>query len=88
VLALRPQDPLPEWVTHVAFVEGQRIDTMAKVYYTPTSTPNLRRESVTKAPRPSRRIDTKEELLSLKDVWVQYGDRKVCLICRLFISNL
>ena len=80
MLALRPQDPLPEWVTHVAFVEGQKLDTMKRDYYTPHQLPNLQRESIVKAPRPPPRMDTKEELLSLKDVRVQYGDRKVHLI--------
>jgi hypothetical protein len=80
VVALRPQDPLPEWVTHVAFVEGQKFDTMKRNDYTPHQLPDLQHESIAKAPRPPPRMDTREELLSLKDVRVQYGDRKVHLI--------
>ena len=80
VLALRPQDPLPEWVTHVAFVEDQNFDTMKRDYYTPHQLPEPQHEPMAKAPRLSPHTDTKEELLSLKDVCVQYGDRKVRLI--------
>ena len=80
VLALRPQDPLPDWVTHVAFVEGRKVGTTKRGYYTPHQLPNLQHESIVRAPRPSPRMDTREELLSLKDVHVQYEDRKVRLI--------
>lgn len=76
MLALRPQDPLPEWITHVAFVGGQNVDTMERTYYTPHQ-PHDHHKSMAKTPRPSPRTNTKEELLSLKDVRVQYGDRKV-----------
>ena len=79
MLALRPQDPLPDWVTHVAFAEGRKVGTMKRGYYTPHQLPNLQHESTVRPPRPPPQIDTKEELLSLKDVRVQYADRKVRL---------
>ena len=64
----------------MAFVEGQKVNTMKRDDYTPHQLPNLQRESIIKASRPPPHMDTKEELLSLKDVHVQYGDRKVHLI--------
>lgn len=80
VLALRPQDPLPEWVTHVAFVEDQNFNSIKREHYTPHQFPKPQHESTTKAPRLSHHTDTNEELLSLKGVRVQYGNRKVHLI--------
>lgn len=80
VLALRPQDPLPEWVTHVAFAEDQNIDTMKRDCYTPHQLPEPQHEPIAKVHRLPPHTGTKEELLSLKDLRVQYGDRKVRLI--------
>lgn len=80
MLALRPQDPLPDWITHVAFAEGRKVGTMERGHYTPHQLPNLQHKSIVRPPRPSPQMDTREELLSLKDVHVQYKDRKVRLI--------
>ena len=74
-MALRSQDPLPEWITHVAYVDGLYLRTQRRG--DGASQPHLPRERV-------EALDTVieesgKELVSMKDANVKYSDRHVRL---------
>ncbi|THH06175.1 hypothetical protein EW145_g4274 [Phellinidium pouzarii] len=73
LMALRPQDPLPEWITHVALVEGQYVRTQTRA----SAMPLLEQRAAPKtAPVEAQRTDG-DELVSMKDVNVGYHERHV-----------
>ncbi|KAI5122342.1 hypothetical protein M0805_002509 [Coniferiporia weirii] len=73
LMALRPQDPLPDWITHMALVEGQHVRTQTRA----SATPLLEQHISPKATPTQADIDNGKELVSMKDVNVRYSDRHV-----------
>lgn len=76
-MALRPQDPLPDWVTHVALINGRNVrtgprDNVGLLNPTDGRDKHLGSSSTTNAKNTSGR-----ELVSMKDVNVRYHERHV-----------
>jgi hypothetical protein len=75
-MELRPQDPLPEWTTHIALVEGQRLNLMNRESYSRKHlvvlTENSKPHSGDILIAPQGR-----ELARLSGVLVGYGNREV-----------
>lgn len=72
ILGLRAQDPLPEWITHVAIVEDGKVNTGLK------NKVSARQQSKPlKDPLVKRRIG--KPLVEMKGVKVHYDERKVSL---------
>ena len=76
IMALRPQDPVPEWVTHVARIEGGgRVRTGKKrELWQPYIAGGERNEEV--EGKTSERVAGKV-LVDMKNVNVKYSDRHV-----------
>lgn len=75
LMELRPQDPLPEWTTHIVFVEGQRLNLMTRDSYS-------RKNLVVLTETSKRHSDIPiapqgRELARLSGVRVGYGKREV-----------
>lgn len=77
-MELRPQDPIPEWITNVVVVEGQTLRLMSKDSYTAQSqnlslegSPHAVKTNIPTAPQ-------EKEIVRLQDVRVAYGEREVC----------
>ena len=82
LMALRPQDPLPDWITHVALVRGQQINALPLGKATPllsqlVTKERLRstgsKESVGEIPK----HEIRKDLVVMKDLNVKYHDRHV-----------
>ena len=74
IMALRPQDPLPDWITHVALVNGQHVETK------PRDSSFMPMSEVDSVGTPGDAPRTKEEgkeLVVMKDVNVRYHERHV-----------
>jgi hypothetical protein len=77
-MELRPQDPLPEWTTHIALIEGQRLNLMNRDAYsrkhlvvlTESSKPHSGEADIPIAPQG-------REFARLSGVRVGYGNREV-----------
>jgi ABC-type uncharacterized transport system ATPase subunit len=84
LIELRPQDPVPEWTTHVALIEGQRVQSILADEYRSKYQPLQASAPVST----SSSIDVEEEetLVSLKGVRVGYGKREVRVIITLVAS--
>lgn len=79
-MALRLQDPLPAWITHIALVQEDNIITGPRHSTKFTALGELTSE-LTKKEASARRVSSQlngEELVSMKDVNVAYHDRHVC----------
>jgi ABC-type molybdenum transport system ATPase subunit/photorepair protein PhrA len=74
-MELRPQDPLPGWITHVAVTEGQRLHPMERRDYAPDTNRSGTPVHLTKA----QPVADREPLVDLKGVRVKYGDREVSM---------
>jgi hypothetical protein len=80
IIELRPQDPLPEWITHVGLVEGRHFKTFLKEDYEQGKNHELSSKNESKALSSSSQV-TGQELISLKGVRVGYaGKREVKVI--------
>ncbi|KIM26881.1 hypothetical protein M408DRAFT_174708 [Serendipita vermifera MAFF 305830] len=76
VMELRPQDPMPEWITHVAVVDGQNFRLMARQDYSPfVQTDSLATSSASPVQSPTNA--SQEPLMDLNDVRIHYGKREV-----------
>ena len=75
IMELRPQDPLPEWITHVAVAEGQQLRLMERKDYSPHANHNDSKVSV--HPIQVEPTANKQPLMDLKDVRIKYGRREV-----------
>ena len=75
-MELRPQDPPPEWTTHVAVVEGQQFKLMARKDYSPHSFRNNTTTGFIQSAQVQPNIH-KEPMMDLKNVRVKYGEREV-----------
>jgi hypothetical protein len=75
IMELRPQDPLPEWITHVAVAEGQQLNLMERRDYSPHKS----HSKITTHPTQVLRAADKEPLMDLKDVRIKYGEREVSM---------
>ena len=86
LMALRPQDPIPEWISHVAVAHGDRIHTgpkddqkirdvleMLNQRDSPPSTA-VRNPGIKEG-----KGKQKKELISLRNVSISYGERHVSL---------
>lgn len=77
-IELRPQDPIPEWTTHVALVEGQRVQGITVNEYKSRHHALHTTAPITTAPKTE--AEEGDELVGLKGVRVSYGKREVWLI--------
>ncbi|KAG8811533.1 hypothetical protein FRC17_002410, partial [Serendipita sp. 399] len=75
IMELRPQDPIPRWITHVALVQNQRLTIMSGAEYHHDSS-SAARGSHGSSPKDSSSAAGKE-IASLNDVKVTYDDRQV-----------
>ena len=84
-MALRSQDPLPDWITHVAHIEGQNIHALKISQYTPVmpSSSATDRKAVDSTSDPEVK-----ELVSMKGVNVRYHERHVSSSCLTVPVNL
>ncbi|KAG6815339.1 hypothetical protein H0H87_002800 [Tephrocybe sp. NHM501043] len=74
ILGLRTQDPIPEWITHVAFVDGSRVIVGLKEEVVP----QIAHADAREAPAIVQRSEKPGELVvDLKGVNVKYGPRAV-----------
>ncbi|KAH7096574.1 P-loop containing nucleoside triphosphate hydrolase protein [Auriculariales sp. MPI-PUGE-AT-0066] len=72
LLALRPQDPLPEWVTHVLKLSHGTAETISAAGFMPTV------PAVHSRPNVSRNVSASSNILAeLQGVNISYGDRHV-----------
>lgn len=76
LMALRPQDPLPEWITHVALVDGQHIHPQSRT----TLMPALDQQPSSKIAQPSSKETGGKDLVDMKDVNVRYHERHVRIL--------
>jgi hypothetical protein len=78
-MSLRPQDPIPEWITHLAVVRGDQVETgprqgilaAHRVDTTRTKDGDVRSHAVVSESRQGK------VLADMNNVNVQYQDRKV-----------
>lgn len=73
-MALREQDPLPDWITHVASVEGQYVKTHSRGAYTPILE---NRKKATQASPILEQGEEGKELIDMKNINIKYADRHV-----------
>lgn len=80
VLGMRPQDPIPDWTTHLALIQGDgTVHTGAKQDVLETAAGNML-HSGWKPPVAGHAEKAKhqgEALISLSGISVSYGERKV-----------
>ena len=78
IIGLRTQDPVPEWITHVAFVQGGKVITGPKeevLFATKYADTEKSKTSTSKPP-----VATASQgklLVEMKNVNVRYGPRTV-----------
>ncbi|KAL5504555.1 hypothetical protein ACEPAH_7216 [Sanghuangporus vaninii] len=80
LMSLRPQDPLPEWITHVALVDGQSVRTeirSQKFMPFPVSDSEPPGTSDLHVKREDNLERERKELVVMKNVNVKYNDRHV-----------
>ena len=92
LMALRLQDPLPEWITHVAFVEGQHVHPQPRSEFRSSfPAPPLNYNYPVTRGRDGNKLDKSEkddwrglnvrkegrELVKMQNVNVRYNDRHV-----------
>lgn len=94
IMALRAQDPIPDWITHLLFIQSQnRIISGAKQHVFPelvSMTTNLNQKSMPTSPTLPKQAPG-NILVDLQNVNVKYHDRHVTYIiilgCSLFPSH-
>ena len=75
-MALRPQDPLPDWITHVLTVNGRRVIPCPRG----TNIPAFENRRIDKGEISAEALNTEgRELVSMKDVNVKYHERHVSI---------
>ena len=75
-MALRPQDPLPDWITHVLTVNGQRVIPCSRG----SGIPVFETRRTDKGEISAEALNTEgRELVSMKDVNVKYHERYVSI---------
>ncbi|KAL5531887.1 hypothetical protein ACEPAF_5450 [Sanghuangporus sanghuang] len=80
LMSLRPQDPLPEWITHVALVDGQSVRTEIRSQnfmpfpISDSETPGTSDMHIKRKDNMERE---RKELVAMKNVNVKYHDRHV-----------
>ncbi|KAH8110566.1 P-loop containing nucleoside triphosphate hydrolase protein [Phellopilus nigrolimitatus] len=74
LMALRPHDPLPDWITHVALVEGQHVRTHTLASAMPLLAQHANQKNTPVQLSP---VVDGQELVSMKDVNVRYHERHV-----------
>lgn len=78
IMALRAQDPLPEWITHVLKVSDGRADTVKASEFAAAKKDShaqvARQEHAAAAP------DERPPIVQLKNVNVKYHERHVCTV--------
>ena len=80
ILGLRSQDPMPDWISHVALVNEGRVTTGRKevVLAVETAATVAKASSKDTIPKTGQSVAGKV-LVDLKNVKVIYGERKVSL---------
>jgi hypothetical protein len=78
ILALRPQDPIPDWITHLALVHQGTVTTGKKedVLASDAVRRAIREETADIGTTSARRNEGKV-LVDMNNVKVSYGERKV-----------
>lgn len=76
-MELRPQDPIPQWITHVAVLNEQRVSTMPSAEYSPGSHAIVAPYQSDKTNSSTK--NTAPILADLLNVRVAYGEREVGL---------
>ena len=75
-MALRPQDPLPDWITHVLTVNGRRVIPCPRG----SNIPVFESRRTDKGEISAEALNTEgRELVSMKDVNVKYHERHVSI---------
>ena len=75
-MALRPQDPLPDWITHVLTVNGRRAIPCPRG----SNIPVFENRRADKGEISAEALKTEgRELVSMKDVNVKYRERHVSI---------
>lgn len=78
-MSLRPQDPLPDWITHAASVDGSKVSTGPRA--SASAMPAISSEKVLNSNVAEQVNATREipsvELVHMKDVNVRYHERHV-----------
>ncbi|EJD08187.1 P-loop containing nucleoside triphosphate hydrolase protein [Fomitiporia mediterranea MF3/22] len=77
LMALRPQDPLPEWITHVASVEGQHVRPQSRTSFTPPLPSQSSAKLKTEVNEGTTTASEGKDLVVMKNVNVRYHDRHV-----------
>lgn len=75
LMALRPQDPLPDWISHVLLIDGQKLRTRTRDSIMPTF--EQQKTGVSDASAELPITHEGKVLVSMKDVNVKYHDRHV-----------
>ena len=75
-MALRPQDPFPDWITHVLTVDGRRVIPCSR----DSNIPVFENRRTDKGEISAEALNTEgRELVSMKDVNVKYHERHVSI---------
>lgn len=73
-MALRPQDPLPDWISHVARIEGRRVYAKKRDSASFVAMPGTEKSQLS-----SKSLSRQGKILvEMKDVNVRYHERHVC----------
>jgi hypothetical protein len=73
ILEMRPQDPLPEWITHVAIAGEQRLGLMKRKDYSPHAHHDSK---ISVHPIQVQPTPNKQPLMDLKGVRITYGGKR------------
>ncbi|KLO15145.1 P-loop containing nucleoside triphosphate hydrolase protein [Schizopora paradoxa] len=76
LMSLRPQDPLPNWITHVAAVDGTRVSTGPRALVSAMPAENILDNGCKQVHSTTPDIQ-QVELVHMKDVNVRYHERHI-----------
>ena len=79
-MTLRAQDPVPDWVTHIALVQGAQVSTGARRDVLPAAVPHVNHTTDSGKLKPASTMYKERKgriLVDMNRLSVQYQDRKV-----------
>jgi hypothetical protein len=81
ILALRSQDPIPDWITHLAVVHQGKVASGKKeeILASDAAMQTIRDQADEQKPSVIKRKEGRV-LVDMKNVKVSYGERKVCIM--------